>query len=567
MSKHISIFSTLHGPTGRVLSDFLLENIGLLWSSTAERITEVANTGTEYTGVILGEEAADGSTQFTYEENKLFFFSPHVPCNASPLLSLNGLSLLHIIDPSDGSNLEADALLPLNDYLLWIKDGKFELLLNLTTIASDLRSTRLGNEDPWRTFPPTSLSRSIKARTQQCKTIWLGADGDVTCDLSGATSNLSAALTAAMGLATSSNLPLVEIRIPPGATPRFEAPCILTNLDDDKQFYLIGGGRTTELQNDPTLTDQTWLHLGAGGSRNFNLHLQELVFHAAGGIQTAKYFVEANNIKDYSLLDVGFIGAFSALGIGVDPTKDAASGNSAGYGHLDIWGSSAQPGPFIDLGSFGTVILHATCGRFNGTAGTSGYFIRHARTDKNGDGLYVYAPFTEGFAGALSSTGKGIVNVQFLGGNFDRATTAFFNSVGISGAQNDRWEIANTHLLGRGNDCHGLLWDQSLSENLNRVKFAGNEVNRCINNAVLTGATAECYVSLLDNDFISCADGVALLGIEGGALIGHNSAFVESGFNPWTYDVNWIGGTLPRRKYPDTNLFVGGTPGGENGTM
>lgn len=562
MSKHISIFSTLHGPTGKVLSDFLLENIADLWSAAPERITEVANSGTEYTGVIPGWEA----DEFSYEENKLFFFTPHVPCNDSPLLSLNGLSLLPLVDPSDGSNLIADELLPDNDYLLWIKDAKFQLLANLTTIGSDLRSARLGNEDPWRTFPPTSLSRSIKARTQQCKTIWLGDGGDVACDLSGATPNLAAALTTARGLAVASNLPLVEIRIPPGATPVFETAGGLTNTDDNQHIYLIGGGRTTVLSAAPSLAASTWLHLGAGGARNFNLHLKELSFKALTP-QTAKYFVELNNIKDYSILNVGFLGAFSALGVGVDPAKDSASGNSAGYGSVDIWGSSGQTGPFIELGSFGTFILHATCGRFNGTAGTSGYLIKHSRTDKNGDGLYVYAPFTEGFAGGLSSIGKGIVNVQWLGGNLDRAVVAFFHSVGISGAQNDRWTIANTNLLGRGNDCHGLLWDQSLSADLNRVKFIGNEVNRCLNNAVLTGDTAECYASILDNDFISCADGVALLGIAGGTLISNNSAFVESGFNPWTFDVNWLSGTLPRRKYPTTNQFVGGTPGGENGIM
>ena len=132
MSKHIGAYSSLHGPAGKSLTDYTVENIPGLWRTTPERITSVANTGTQFTGVIPGWTSTN---PFTYTENKLFYFSPHVNSLSNPKLSLNGLELLPILKP-DRTPITSGAMIPGGDYLLWIKEDAegvlaFELLFDL----------------------------------------------------------------------------------------------------------------------------------------------------------------------------------------------------------------------------------------------------------------------------------------------------------------------------------------------------------------------------------------------------------------------------------------------------
>ena len=138
MSKHIGAYSSLHGPAGKPLTDYVEENIPSLWNCVPERIESVANDGQEYTGVIPGWTTAN---PLAYTENKIFFFTPHVTNLSSPLLSLNGLPLLPILDPQTRSGIPAGTLKPGSEYVLWIRSSAFEILFNLHSSSTPVYGT------------------------------------------------------------------------------------------------------------------------------------------------------------------------------------------------------------------------------------------------------------------------------------------------------------------------------------------------------------------------------------------------------------------------------------------
>ena len=103
MAKHIGAYSQYHGPAGKVLTDYVEDNIPALWNRTPERILNVGNTGSIYTGLIPGYTASE---PFAYTADKTFYFTPHIPCNDSPRIALNTLQsmpiLLNGLAPSEG---------------------------------------------------------------------------------------------------------------------------------------------------------------------------------------------------------------------------------------------------------------------------------------------------------------------------------------------------------------------------------------------------------------------------------------------------------------------------------
>ena len=134
MAKHIGSYSAMHGPAGKVLTDYVEVNIPQLWNRITERITNVANDGSEYTGTIFGWDAEN---PFRYTPDKFFLFTPHVHNNSNCALSLNGLPLLKILSPLDRGPIPENTMVPGGDYLLWIKQGAFELLLDLSKVNQD----------------------------------------------------------------------------------------------------------------------------------------------------------------------------------------------------------------------------------------------------------------------------------------------------------------------------------------------------------------------------------------------------------------------------------------------
>lgn len=152
MTKHLSITDTLHGSSGRLLSNFAAENIPALWDAVPESIIGVGNTGLNYTGSLPDWSLA---TQPEYPAFKLLFFKPHVTSLASPNLSLSGLPLLPILF-EDGDAPKAGALVTTITYLLRINSTKtaFELLSGPSAFShilpySTLRHVNPENEGDW----------------------------------------------------------------------------------------------------------------------------------------------------------------------------------------------------------------------------------------------------------------------------------------------------------------------------------------------------------------------------------------------------------------------------------
>jgi len=116
MSKHIGTFSELHGPKGRILTEYVDENIPLLWDSVPETIVDVQNTGTYYTGN-LPDWGPQASINY-YPVNKLLWFSPHVPNNSSASLSISGLLPLPLTLADGITSITAGQMVPGAVYLL-----------------------------------------------------------------------------------------------------------------------------------------------------------------------------------------------------------------------------------------------------------------------------------------------------------------------------------------------------------------------------------------------------------------------------------------------------------------
>ncbi len=129
MSKHITPFSTLHGPSGRVFSDWIVDNIGKLWDKTPDRLINVANTASLYTADVPNTRDVDGVDQFQYVTDKLYWFTPHIENDAGAELSLNGKPPLPI-RTNLSADIEQGLLSPLFSYLLLQSPNSFLVISN-----------------------------------------------------------------------------------------------------------------------------------------------------------------------------------------------------------------------------------------------------------------------------------------------------------------------------------------------------------------------------------------------------------------------------------------------------
>lgn len=104
----------------------------------------------------------------------------------------------------------------------------------------------------------------------------------------------------------------------------------------------------------------------------------------------------------------------------------------------------------LHLGSVG--ILHILGGKANGVVDRpndedGGPFILHEDPTHNGDGVYIIGMVGEGFSHYIRSIGKGLVNVEASGGQFDRADIAF-QAQASAGGSDRNWNIKTQILEG-----------------------------------------------------------------------------------------------------------------------
>ncbi|NEK15704.1 hypothetical protein [Rhizobium leguminosarum] len=268
--------------------------------------------------------------------------------------------------------------------------------------------------------------------------------------------------------------------------------------------------------------------------------------------------------------DVFIEGLRNGWSLGVN----AANLNNAVYTRLHNCGCNT-PGTsgvaMIRLGSGGILNVGGDAYGWNTNGGI--VFIEHDNASYNWDGLYITNQFMEDWLKYIYSHGKGIVNMEWTGGQMDRAAI-FFQlqpDSGISG-DNTNWNIHDTQLLGFGvvgKGDYGLFTAHG-SGNINNVCFRDNIVKGLSNRAVFT--TSGDSVKVHGNQFVNCGNsGTSVMQIDqppanGVVSVTGNDIYLgnNSVGSNYTYGIDWIGSTNVRRKSFGNNV-IAGSSGAENG--
>lgn len=146
MTKHVGSFSSLRGPTGRMLADYVVENLPDLWNLIVEPITGVTNTGAQYVGTVEDLflfDDPDFSLPVVIPTDKSFWFTPHVVNLTGAQLSLSdnrghASPFYPILRGSDGIAITANDLLTTRRYLLRFTGSAFSIVGNSIEIDNIL---------------------------------------------------------------------------------------------------------------------------------------------------------------------------------------------------------------------------------------------------------------------------------------------------------------------------------------------------------------------------------------------------------------------------------------------
>lgn len=315
-----------------------------------------------------------------------------------------------------------------------------------------------------------------------------------------------------------------------------------------------------------------------------NIVFKDLSTRAAVAMNSSGSMFRHLNTSDIYYRRVTFLGAACALDLastitGVD--------NSAVYTFLEGCGgtsgfSAASPSPaaFIHLGSSG--ILHITGGgnRWNGNGGHN--FIEHDNPSRNHDGIYIIGQFFENWLRYIYSHGKGIVNLEWTGGQMDRAAFFFHAQPdGVIVGTNNNWLIHDTQFLGfgaldaAGNDAGGIgvflapgasggqCFDVQVSNN----KFKG------LRKQALFAAVGSC-VKFIGNQIVNCGnsgtDCAHIESVGSGGFISISNNDIYLGPSPYgsnyTYGLNFTTSTTPTTRFNENNHIITGSSGTVNGT-
>ncbi|MCM2399428.1 hypothetical protein NBH19_25410 [Rhizobium sp. S95] len=283
-------------------------------------------------------------------------------------------------------------------------------------------------------------SRSNKDR-------WL--DSVIVADLldydpSGITANGHTVLQSAINIALAAGKS--EVILPRGIL-RFAASASIVNpISGGKAIKIRGQGDDVSLLQSDTANINI-LEIGprgstlTGSSQTGKVCIDGVGF-VLGVASTAGSAIDIRNTNEFIMQDCDLGGFPSCLGIGlgasdVNDTINVFLINTGGQSHAS--GNAA-----IRLGSGG--VLHISGGRrWNGNSVSP--FIKHSDTNYNWDGLYCIGTIGEGWTGYIVSSGKGVVNAEWTGGQVDRAGVAFEASAATGGSDRN-WNIQTQILQG-----------------------------------------------------------------------------------------------------------------------
>lgn len=345
------------------------------------------------------------------------------------------------------------------------------------------------------------------------------------------------------------------------------------DLTEKNAIRIVGQGPdATWIRN--TTADQKWISIG-NDSIDVTSGIILEGFSAVPSVamdDAGSVFFERNT-KDiaYKSIIVRAVRNGWSFGVGASAT------NSSNYPVLvDCGGTSAGPSgqAMIRLGSGGGLRISGCGSRWNAEGKHD--FIEQDDPNWNWDGLYVYDQFFEKWRKYLTATGKGVVNVDWAGGQMDRADI-FFQAEAGPGGSNRGWKIHDNDMLGfpctfapNGapikNGAIGILTGVGQSTDPRAIENIMVHNNRFdgLSDACVYAANGE--VSVMGNTMVNCANwgggaplGGSLIRLgQGRANIQGNTAFRPNNpyGNAYRYGVQCDGPAHPRRKvYPDNEWY------------
>jgi hypothetical protein len=374
------------------------------------------------------------------------------------------------------------------------------------------------------------------------------------------------------------HLPAGDIRLEAGAS------VTLNNPDGTHPVRIIGqGGDVTRFMC--SAADQRAITIGDDAlNYTYGLTLEGFGFAdtVAQNDNGSRIFVlKTSGLR---LADINFGSCRNALSLGVAHT---AAPNNVVYTFMEGCGAESMAGnsgsPMIRLGS-GAVLRITPGGRrwngaYNPTTGANTHdFIRHDNNAQNWDGLYVYGQFLEAFSKNVYSSGKGIVNLEWTGGQVDRSAIGWHCDSLVATGSNRNWMIHHTQILGgpsfAGYGClfqPGASTDSRALENM-RV-LHNNFENHRFNAVYMVNACGRVEGNTFDNCAYDGGAGGAIVrvgqpsGARGYANVANNEGFRHPS-SPGAGAVNgilWDGASSARRS-SGNNVWLDLTGSAESGT-
>lgn len=353
-----------------------------------------------------------------------------------------------------------------------------------------------------------------------------------------------------------------EIILPAGDI-YLETACALVNASATNSIRLVGQGPdVTRFRNNSAA--QQWFTIGTGsGGRTSGIRLEGFSAEPAVAMNDSGSVFYLRNTSDITFKDVIARSVRNgwALGLGASATNDVVY-----TGLQDCGGTSSgtSGAAMIRLGSGGILQIGGNATRWNANGGH--IFMEHADATYNWDGLYVYGQFFEFFSKYMLSTGKGVVNFEWTGGQVDRATIFFHAEPSIVSGSNRNWNIHHTQILGfAAGGGIGCLLGKGSSTDTQAIEDmkVNNNVFNGLTDAAIYAPNGELFA--YGNNIVSCAQlgGAAPLG---GSLIrvGQGMCYVHGTHGrrnlatpgvAYVTGIQWDGAALATRKEADNQFF------------
>ncbi|MGR9253297.1 hypothetical protein [Rhizobium leguminosarum] len=340
--------------------------------------------------------------------------------------------------------------------------------------------------------------------------------------------------------------------------------------DGTRPIRIVGQGpNQTRFLN--TSASQKLFNIGdAAQARTKDMTLEGFQLYAAVAQDNSGRGFNLRNAQDITFKDILLESMRNGWALG----ESASATNDVTYVSVENCGANS-PGtsatPIILLGSGGILQIAGSAYRWNASGGHD--FMQHINTSWNWDGLYVYGQHFEHFAKYLRSTGKGVVNLIWTGGQMDRADI-FFQCEAAAGGSNRNWDIHDIQMLGFSGSGGGIGFTGSGPTEQIRIR---SNVFNGLSDAAIYAATGEVFVS--GNEFIDCAYLGASAPSEGAIIrVGQGFARItnnvgrRSASSPgvaYRYGIQWDGAALATRSAGPTNSNVWYNFGAsaETGTM